>query len=253
MLKKLLKYDFKSGLRIFGFVWIVIAAVTGAVTLIFSLMENDSATKLIAGTITIMPIVFAMIGAVTFPYIFAAVRFYKGLLGREGYLMFTLPSSPWKLMTSKLISSVVFAVVTIVLAFFGVGMIFVSVFGEFGGVFFGSFDFGDLFGMSDWDGVLVLVNYLLALVSGILQIYVALCIGHLFRSKRVLWAVLIYFGINFATSMISLFIEIAFISNGDMLSAANSMLYTSIPLYLGLGILYFFISERILRTRLNLE
>ena len=251
MLKKLLKYDFKSGIRIFGFMWIAIAVVTGLVTLIFSLMSNDSPAKMIAGTMTILPIALAIAGAVSFPYIFAAVRFHKGLLGREGYLMFTLPSSPWKLLTSKLISSLVFAVVTMMLSLLGVGIILRAIFsqlirGDLG-------DFSTIMGSSGWDRVLTLINALITLTTGMLQIYVALCIGHLFRGKRVLWAVLIYFGISMVTSIISLVMEIVVLSNGDVATATDTVMYMSLPLNLGLGILYFFLSERILRTRLNLE
>ncbi len=252
MLRKLLKYDFKSGLRVFGFMWIGIAAVTGLVALIFSFMDDDSTAKVIAGTITIIPIALAMVGAITFPYIFAGVRFYKGLLGREGYLMFTLPTSPWKLLTSKLISSVSFALVTIILAILGIGIIFTSIFGQFGGVLFGPSEFGDLLGATTRDDILVLVNYFVALITGFLQIYVALCIGHLCGGKRLLWAVLIYFGISFVTSMVSLFIEISVLNSIETVTASFTV-YTTLPLNLGLGILYFFISERILRNKLNLE
>ena len=143
------------------------------------------------------------------------------------------------------------------MSFLGLGMIVMSVFGdlfsELGEIFSGSPEVNGLLGEIAWDAVLTLVNYFVVLVSGILQIYVALSIGHLFRSKRVLWAVLIYFGIGFATSIVTLVIELISMSSGDMASMTSNMLYMNIPLNLGLGILYFFLSERILRTRLNLE
>ena len=254
MLKKLLKYDFKSGLRTFVFLWLGILAVAGINYLATSIGDRDSWWRILLGTFSMLPLIFAMAGAMIYPYVYGAIRFHKGLLGREGYLMFTLPSTPWKLLTSKLITAVLFAIVTMLVAMVGLATTIGGFLAPMGGMGFG---FSDIFGLEGFDGyaVATILDYLLSLITGFLQIYLAFCLGHLCRSKRVLWAVLFYVALGLGTSMISSLLQFTTMAQSEngLGGMMESMLYLDIPFKLGLGILYFFLSERILRTRLNLE
>ena len=55
----------------------------------------------IVGTITGFMYISIFIALVAATVIIVILRFYKGLLGDEGYLMHTLPVKPWQLITSK--------------------------------------------------------------------------------------------------------------------------------------------------------
>ncbi len=254
MLRKLLKYDFKSGIRVFGFLWLGILGVAGLSCLMNSIGDPDSGMRILMGVFSIFPLILAIVGAMVYPYVYGATRFHKGLLGREGYLMFTLPTTPWKLLTSKLITAVFFAIVTVIVVVVGLA---IAVGGFFAPMVDAGIGFADIFGVEGVSGygLTTIIDSLLSLITGFLQIYLACCLGHLCRSKRVLWAVLFYMALNLGTSMITSFIQIITMSQsqnglGEMM---ESMFYLAIPFKLGLGILYFFLSERILRTKLNLE
>lgn len=254
MLNKLLKYDLKSGLRTFGFLWIGIALVAGVDYLFLSLGSQDNEWRLITEGITMMPLLLTATGAMVYPYIYAAVRFHKGLLGREGYLMFTLPSSPWKLLLSKLITAIFFAIVTILLSTVGIAVAFRGLMESNEWFLPDLWEMKDLFKF-EWEQFLSLMESFVKLVTGILHIYLALCLGHLFRSRRILWAAVFYFIIHMGVLMLSSMVEGVFIRQmlEGLPSAAENRLYFNILLELSLGMLYFFLSERILRTKLNLE
>jgi hypothetical protein len=251
MLRKLLKYDLKSALRIFVFIWLGIALMTGLVCLVASLDVEENTAVMITGAFSLFPTILAILCAIVFAYIYAAVRFYKGLLGQEGYLMFTLPTSPWKLLTSKLISSFVFCGVTTVLSLGAIVLIFRMLFGSFTGGLIWSPDIFRMDSGAIWQILLFVVNWLLRIIVSLLQIYLSFCLGHLFRGKRVLWAVLFYFAINFCMTIVNSVVQIVGLSSESEFFVQN--LYLTLPLNLGLGILFFFLSEGILRKKLNLE
>lgn len=255
MLRKLLKYDLKSGLRTFSFVWLGIAVLTGLVCLIFALGNTDSPVFVAFGMIGLIPLILSIIGATLFSNIFVALRFYRGLLGKEGYLMFSLPAAPWKLLTSKLISAMIFVGGTTILSLTGLGVILRSVFGTLG------VDLGWLLESLGMElslssaAVITILNQLMTILAGILQIYVACCLGHLCRSKRGLWSVIFYFAINTVISLLVSVVQTIFMVSGtDVMSlVTEGALYYTMPLNGGLSLLFFFVCEKILRTKLNLE
>ena len=52
-------------------------------------------------------------------------RYYKNLYGSEGYLMFTLPVSGWQLLTSKLLTSVLWGILTVIVGLICGGIILI--------------------------------------------------------------------------------------------------------------------------------
>ena len=124
MLLKLLKYDFRSmGKSLFP-VWIaclLIGLVNGyivpreaGIDMINDRLLSNISVPAFYG------ILFAMLAAVI---VFTVQRFYKGLLGDEGYLMHTLPVPAWQLVLSKLVCAV--AVFTASLAVASLSWLFV--------------------------------------------------------------------------------------------------------------------------------
>lgn len=256
MMRKLLKYDLKSGWRIFGFLWLGIAVLTGLVCLLISIGSGENVGAIIAGVLGMIPLMLGIMGAVMYSNIFVALRFYNGLLGREGYLMFTLPTEPWKILTSKLISAAIFVWGTTVLSLAGIVAIMAVMIEGFAGADAGIFL--DILGSElsfDWSMVITILGQMVSTVAGILQIYLACCLGHLCKGKRALFAVLFYFGINMGISILSVVLQNAFfVGNvGSLGLLATEALYYTIPFNLGLALLFFFLCEWILRTKLNLE
>ena len=93
MVFKLLKYDFKSMLRVFVPLWLALLAVSAINH--FSVSATSSyADSLIWDMKAIAMLVFfgLIIAAGVLTAVLVIQRFYLGLLKDEGYLMFTLPS-----------------------------------------------------------------------------------------------------------------------------------------------------------------
>lgn len=256
MLMKLLKHDFRSNLKIFGFIWPAI--------IVFCLMERLMLSIEIDNTlfdgisfIGVGVLFLALIVANVFAFILSIIRFYSGLLGREGYLMFTLPVKPWQLLLSKLIVALTTMLVTLVLSVGGAYFVF-SGYETFTQIF--DYLFSSLDSSTRLTMILLCIMPFFSMCLSLLQVYLCGSLGQLFRKNRILWCVLIYFGINIAMEIISSVITfgIIFLSGFDSMSFLmnfdlNVYYVFSIILSLTLATVYFFVSERILRKRLNLE
>lgn len=256
MMGKLLKYDFKAGIRIFGFIWLGIVLMTGVTCGIFAITSEGNTAMLTMGIFTVLPLYLLIMGSLVFPFVYASTRFYKGLLGQEGYLMFTLPTEPWKLLTSKLLTAILFVLGTIAVA---VGAMIASIATMATATGATGVSIDGILGMdlfSDGEVILAILHYCFAGIRLILQIYLALCLGHLCRGKRLLFAVLFFFALNTATNILTSLLRIITVENyyNAGIDALTGNLYSyTLPLNVGLCVLFFFLCERILRTRLNLE
>lgn len=101
MLKQLLKYEFKATGRTYGGLYLALVAL--AVLSGFSLRSSskDNFASLLLFAYIIVAVAVAVVSVMTI-----VTRFTRNLLGREGYLMHTLPVTESQLILSKLISSV---------------------------------------------------------------------------------------------------------------------------------------------------
>ena len=168
--------------------------------------------------------------------------------------MFTLPVRPWQLLLSKFITAILTIAVTAVICFFSTILLFAGVDGLLSLL-------KSLLTRMDFPTGLTLALILLLLFfsmcAGLLQIYLSCSIGHLFRSKRILWSVLIYYGISMALEIIVMIVTVGLVGSQAMDLLADQSPNLFLGLVAGfealLCALYFFLSERILRKHLNLE
>lgn len=257
MVFKLLKYDFKSMLRVFVPLWLALLAVS----LInhFTLYFPDGSPYSVDGMKVIPLLVFfgLMIAAGVLTAVLVIQRFYMGLLKDEGYLMFTLPVKPWQLLASKVISAMVVCVLSL-----GVGVLSVLILG------YQVEDYQRLFsnlGISirEYPGT---AAALLAVAvtwgfAAITQIYVSLALGHLASRHRIAWAVGVYIAIQtvlswlfttFGNQVQNRLLNSYSILNPQM-ENLNKAMWIMAGGYLVLGVIFFLATERILSKKLNLE
>lgn len=286
MLGKLMKYDLRSGIRRFAIVWIGLAALAAinGFTLRF-LNEGRSESDLLSFFVGVLPLIllFAMYVAMgILVLVFVVDRFYKGLLGDEGYLMFTLPVTSSAHIASKTLSALIFEILSALVALVS-GVLLMAVFLPAEGIR----ELSDMIralaeelranplpaGTGWVIAEFVLYSILTAAVAN-LQIYTALSLGHLAKKNRGAFSLLAYVGISIALSMIMsscmtmLFQSDAFSGvlagnwqfsvdgtgwhvQGVNLSA--SALGAGIALELIKGTGFFFATRAILNKRLNLE
>ena len=105
MLKNLLKYEFRATARTYGGIYLALLAAAGLIG--FSLRGDRAAAQSHAFEIGVTIYSLLVMALVIVTIVTVIQRFTKNLLGREGYLMHTLPVTEAQLVGSKLISSAV--------------------------------------------------------------------------------------------------------------------------------------------------
>lgn len=204
MLSKLLKYEFKATGRIYGGLYLAILAAAALLGAFFRFPALASDFPIAAVTIVylMLCVAIAVITALTI-----IQRFTRNLLGREGYLMHTLPVTPAQLILSKLISSMVWLLCSILVialslgVFFLFGMVNVNgIFSDWAGVMR---DFGQVadilqhvLKVSGFTLLLSAIEWLATLVCSILCLYTACMIGHRFKQHFVLVGIAAFVGLN---------------------------------------------------------
>lgn len=267
MFGKLLKYDFRSMWKQFAFIWPAALALALINRFTISGLDSSNVVGEIASGLAMFVYVAILVAMFIIVTIFTILRFYKGLLGDEGYLMHTLPVKTWQLIGSKLLCAVVTTTASVVVAVLSILLV----------VPFGLHDLQEFihalkYLFSGWTGetvhviIALLELVLLMLISfaaGYLQLYLAMSIGHLFNKNRVIMSVVGYIGINTALNLIGSICMViigtnsrpivGFFNSLQVFTLVHSFLWGMILVELILSAVFFFGTEYILRKRLNLE
>lgn len=284
MLGKLMKYDLRSGIRTFALIWIGLAALAAINGLTLRIaFDGDIQSELANFIITVLPMVLLValyVAMGIFMLVFIINRFYKGLLGDEGYLMFTLPVSVSEHIGSKLLTSMIFQIGSFAVAVLSGGLLFAVLtppnFSDVAQAFQEAGRYlrvNPLPAGTGWVVAEFIVYTLIAAAVSILQIYTAISIGHLAKKNRGWFALLAYVGISIAFSIImngcmSLLLqsdafpnvllnwEFCLDDTGWHVQGVG-MMASALGIYIGLDLLvgtgFFFATRAILSKRLNLE
>ena len=258
MLLKLLKYDFRSMWKQFAIIWPA-ALVIGLLNrfTVFGGDHWDTSPSGVVGVTTMMLLaaVLAAMGVVSL--VFILQRFYKGLLGDEGYLMHTLPVRPWQLITSKLICAIVVVVISTAAAVLALVLMVPVDWGEF----FRSGLMEDM--VIIWNrvepgDVLYLVEFCLVmlagLISGVLLLYLCMALGHLFQKHRVAMSVAAFVLLNIVvTNLLSGINRVVMPYMPYLEGGGHAVCWSAIGTEVLLGVLYFLGTNLILSKKLNLE
>lgn len=277
MTGKLMKYEIKSSGKLMLMIWAALIIASILFSLSINVLGNTTAAYDTNGYGILVGIIGTVTGLLYFAMFIALIvatmlviilRFYKGLLGDEGYLMHTLPVKPWQLITSKGIVAAGIEFASIIVGFISImviaGVTSVEVIPEF-------FDFmGDV-----WDAdhryMLIMAELLILIILSVLksiyQVYAALAIGQLANKHRILLAIGAYIGISIAVTVLFMVTVmstdklgvLAFAvkwidSVGDDIFAVSQMGIVTLFLLTAVQLAGFHvIAERILATRLNLQ
>ena len=199
MLTKLLKHEFRATARIMGPLYLVLLAVALGFNFSARLMDSGNFVLNMLAALVVMAYVVAITAVFIVAFILMLQRFYKNLLGDEGYIMFTLPASVHQHVWSKLIVSAVWFIATGVVVFLSV---FVAAFNvsfltDLASVFPKLFQQmtayyavnGTVFALE------LLALMLAACMSFSLQFYAALAAGHSFANHKMALSVAFFFDI----------------------------------------------------------
>lgn len=288
MLGKLIKYEIKATSRTFlplyGAV-IILALVNklfmalegakGGANYLNQLSGSSLALQRLSeipATLAMTTYVIIIIALFVLTFIVMIQRFYKNLLGDEGYLMFTLPVAPWKNIVNKLLVSMMWTVLTGIVT--ALSIFIVAVNAEFLREFPRAMEEMFYFFKVELQMNAVVfftqiaVTMFIGLVVGILQVYAAISIGQLVNSHKLLASFGAYIGINIVmqtvTSLIMAALTMFGLNDWMNVSTYNTMISSMAGLMdwmivitnlisLAFGVLFYVLTQRILTKRLNLE
>lgn len=283
MLRKLLKYEMMSTGRIFGICYIGVLVTAVLFRLLgalawdyggdFSTVQGFLAIPNIAAGLSMMMYVVMVVAVIVVTIIFILQRFYKNLLTGEGYLMHTLPVTAAQHIWSKLIAAVIWTILSSIVVVLSVCVLsmtgellaaFIEEWREFLAVF--RIYFGIPFSLIALECVVVLV---VSIAVSILEVYLAIMLGHQAAKHKIAMAVVAYVGISVVLNIIfSIGLNLLLVSayglhlmdwlgriaeNMTPMQWLQVMLLGSLVLNLIMGIVFYVITERLMRRNLNLE
>ena len=269
MLTKLLKYEFKATGRAFLPLYGALLALALVNNLLLRLdgaqfMQTHELSR-ISAAVGVMAYVLLIMAIFVLTLVVMIQRFYKNLLSEEGYLMFTLPVRTWQLLTSKLIVSMVWILLSCAVTLLS---IFLMALGH-------GFSLGDLaraweifcrevFWRLDLNVLSILLQAfltgLVVLAEFILGIYASIAVGQLFPKHRYLAAFGAFLGFGVIDQILTLllltggglFVELTGLSISYM-RFFNALFGLSTLYSLVWAAGYFLLTNYILSRRLNLE
>jgi MFS family permease len=283
MLGKLIKHEFKATWKLLT----ILFAVMGGMTLVgilgsfimaplFDSRNTSEAMEITAGLA--VAAYFMIYGLTIFllsagTYVYLGIRFYHSMYGKEGYLTNTLPTTPFELITAKMLTAVTWVTASIVLL---TGSIFTLI----GSIALAS---GETInwrefraGMREAGAAMreiglspggITIYYalfiIIAIFFSVLMMYGSAALGQLVKKHRILASIGIYFimsmVISIVSSIISVFASLIVIRQNDSMSYMNlgwninffSIITLLITLAGAVGL--FFLTHHITSKNLNLE
>ena len=263
MLGKLLKYEIKATARLFlpMYITILIFAVINKIFDPFNTLDSSSSFNLqtILGAVSSILYFALIVGILVMTLVIMIQRFYKNLLGDEGYLMFTLPVKSWEHIISKLAVAMMWTIISLLIIIFSI-IILIGIDVVFAELPRLIDTFLDSFGYR----ILLTIAYyaILELIGGILMIYCAISLGHLFPKHKLIASFGMYCALYFINQIVGLVLLLLFgrdfiasvVATGAPTPAqVNTFLLSLSPSPILLSIGYFVITNFILNKHLNLE
>lgn len=260
---KLLKYEWKACARtclpLYG-----VLILMSLISRILYVIPKNASLDFMLPAIGSMLYMGVMMAAFVVTAVILIQRFYKNLLGSEGYLMFTLPVTVSQHLLSKTIIAVVMIALSSIAAFLSIGI-------------FADMSFGTLFvdmikGVARSGGLLFGLELLVLAVLGIagmaLFVYMCMALGHLASRHRLLMSIVWYVVLSTALQVLLLmvmmgagnavpepFVDLMKVwwSGITPMGAAHLMLRFCCVFTLLSDAVYFLVTRWILVHKLNLE
>ena len=259
MLTKLLKFKATARLFIPLYITLMLFALINRFLNPFNIIGSSSSFtfQILLSYITTFAYFALIVGVVVMTLIIMIQRFYKSLLGDEGYLMFTLPTETWKHVISKLLVAILWTVMSIMITFTSV--IIISRI-KLGDILIAPAEVIEVLGSLGFYMIPVVV--VLSIAVSILMIYTAISLGHLLPRNKLVASfamyALVYMFNQVITGIAILGFGYLFFENFfDSLTPPPA----NFPLFFSVGsvfllisaTVYFTVTTLLLKKKLNLE
>lgn len=282
MLGKLLKHEWKAVWKVpmllFGI--LMIMAVMAGLTFSLPIWDSEWIGLPLSGVMLLMMFYFALIGVSVGVSIYFAVRYYRNMFTDEGYLTHTLPVTSHQLLLSKVITMCGWQLISgiaviISLILFG-GVTFLSLVPKDSSFAREMVDFfselmqalPELWRTPELRGIngfcaSIVVMMLTGTFSGTMTVIGSVTLGQMVRGHRILGSVGAYFAIQtimqIVTTLLILPLMMMRIETFDYY-IEDSPFFVMTPMYfvmaviaLAVGLGLYFLSEYLIRKRLELE
>lgn len=266
MLRKLLKYEAQATARIFVPLYallIVFALINKAFIAINS--DNLKIPMIIAGTVFVVIIVAICVMTL----VVTIQRFYKNLLSDEGYLMFTLPVKAHSHITAKLLISMLWCFLSVIISGFAILLMAANP-QSMADLSKAMADFAGWVNKIGFPAYMIIIEGIVLIIittaCSIATIYASMAVGNLSGKHRVLLSLGAYIGFNTIEQIVSTILLFA-IPHGwyntfDHVTELNYMpaVNTVELIMLGMiiftavfGVAYYVFTNWLLKRKLNLE
>lgn len=261
MLTKLFKHELKATSRILVPVFLIafILTILNRIMLGFDIFHG--VFNFIPG-LTLVGYVVSLIAVVVVTFVVLIMRFYKNLTSEKGYLMFTLPAKASQLINSKLLTALLWSVLSFLAVILSLLVIFLRQ-GDFASIIDAiqrawaeiNREFGEKAILFIID---VIVMAILSIINNILLIYVSIAIGQLFNGHRLLASFGAYISINIALQMfLSAIVAIAGFVFPKIINDTSTLPTIMFPLIIVFNIVlngvYYGVTNYLFSKKLNLE
>lgn len=272
MLGKLIKHELKATTRYFFPLYIALLCITVLNKIFLELNVTSSSFLEIFHALFLTAYILIILAVFVVAFIITIMRFYKNLLGDEGYLMFTLPVKTYQHIGSKLIISlfwfflsIIMVAISIAILLLGTGYLsdfwieLTQVFNE---------GYRLLGNKLIFSIIIAVILVFIGQISSTLMFYVSIAIGHMSNKYRILGSIVAYFVINFLMQFLSTTFMFIYGMNTnnfvtlddsqatfalDMITFINDTFIFSLILASIFGLIFFFTTNFILAKKLNLE
>lgn len=275
MLRKLIKHELRATSKIFLSLFAAVVALMGGFQMIFLvarlLTGRDDTNPLLAVLFGLFSVLsaFALLAMMAVLVIVPVQRFYKNLLGDEGYLMFTLPATPAQQILSKLTTGLIWMFVGMIVCILAV-LLFAWNLPDITAVPSISASFQAQTGMSFYSALFLFGLFmLLVFANTYLYFYLCIAIGGQWPQNRLLASAVAYLILNavlqfvvffgiiaaaliFSSADISFFRSLQSLAEQSPTGFFYGMLGVSAVVLIVLNLVYFFVTRWLLSKRLNL-
>ncbi len=269
MVGKLIKHEFIGYSKIMLPIQIVVLGIAFLLRFV-QFFETDSVAYDIVFVSAVIAMVISNIVLLVSAWFYSIKRFYGNLFTNEGYLSFTLPVTPAQHIISKLIVSVSFFLLSLVTSLLSVcvatvGEVLVEL------IKAATFLAGKYFDFLGGHGILYIVELIVGAIvligSSTLLFYACIAIGQMAKKNRIFAAFGAYFVYYLITQVIGTvfviiistcyeYIPFDMIENFTVehpFATVHIFILFFVVFYALLGLLYFVVTNLVIKKKLNLE
>lgn len=261
MLSKLMKYELKATSRLLIPLYLILLFIS--IINRFVLAPNSYAEQIrVIDQFLLITYVSTIFVVFVVTFLYMIIRFYKNLLTDEGYLMFTLPTKTHQLITSKLLITLFWSLLSIIAVLFSLFIVFANSVTIPDAINAAKEAIAALNGQFGVSWILVftemLIASLLGLVANILLIYVSIAIGQLFSKHKIIGSfgayMLIYLAVQLLITIIFIPFGIFISNNPTTVPPIPQVILPVTIVILAAGcVVFYFATNYIFKRKLNLD